>query len=114
MLHNLILMIPKFRISLRANITVITSRQARMIGRKDRGHGAYNRANSLIHSLLLRLTDNLLKSRAGLGVHLRIGGGEARVLVEVMMVSSRGVGYGADLPVFVEVDVWVRGREHCV
>ena len=99
-----------------ADISLLALRSGRVIRRKDTRDGANNRANGLIESLVFRLADNILQSWAGVCIAeiLSTGVGDARVLVEVMMVISGGVGDWADLARRIHVEIWVRRREDSV
>lgn len=83
-----------------------------VVRREHAGHGAHNRADSLVHSLLLGTADDFGQSGTVVCVLEILARVEnAGVLVEVMVVVGGSLCYWADLAWFVGVKFRVSGRK---
>jgi hypothetical protein len=88
---NLVLVVDKLGISLRADIAIFCILRRRVVWGKDTGHGAHHGADSFIHGLLFWAADNLRQGWAVIRVgQILVRIEDARVLGEiVMMIWSR-------------------------
>jgi len=82
-----------------AHVTFLCVCCAWVVGREDGGDGADDGAQGIVHRLALGLVENLLQSRAFQSIIRALGrrGGDAGMLVEVVVVVGRRAYDGADL-----------------
>jgi hypothetical protein len=81
---DLVLVVSNCRLGDRADILGASLQHVGVVGRQDRGRGAYHGAEPVVELLSRGLVDSLLQSGAG-GGFIR-GLGDVRVLVEVVVV----------------------------
>jgi len=110
-LMNLAFMMLDFCLGDGAQVTVLRICCAWVVGREDCGDGTDDRAQGIVHGLALGLVENLLQRRTFQSIIRALGlrGGDAGVLVEVVVVVGRCAYNGADLTGLGEVDVRMAG-----
>lgn len=87
--------------------------RTRMIGWENRRDWSHHRTDTLVQLLVFGRVDGLFERGASVSTEVGVDG-DARVLVEVMVMVGRCFGYGADEAWRVHVEVGVRGRKNGV
>lgn len=106
---HLVLVVAKSGLGDRADVTLLAVCCRRVVWRKDGGDSADDGAYTFVKGLVLGLTYDVLESRARssiAGVSRAVA--NARVLREVVVVVSRGIGDRADETRRIHIEVGVR------
>jgi hypothetical protein len=102
MRNNFVLVMPHCCLGNRAHVALLCLEHVRVVGRQHCRRSAYNGTQSIVHSLGLRLVDDIVLERGTLGCSCFVGR-DRGMRVQIVVVVSCCTYDGASLPILAEV-----------